>query len=252
MSHMPQLETLNLCVYSADGVLRRFEVENSADQSQQPPTLLSLRSLTLRNLTMADSAVDQLLSYCPNLLELRIEYMEHLTAAVWTSLQRCRQLMSLSFDSASEVATEGAFAEAAASSLVASSSTAAFPSLVHLSLAFKERTHVDYDGFTRVISLFTASPIRSLALCLSHYVDQRLLTRQLVVLPHLIRLLVSDWDKEMRHFLVELPQPAEMTVEQLLERYTGGEMVSRAVQFQHALLLAGRAAGGEGRIDREV
>ena len=212
VSRMPQLETLTLAVASgyhdSSAVVHLIDVDYSSGQQRQP-ALHSLRSLTLRNLPMADTAVDQLLSYCPHLLELTIDRVAPLTAAIWISLQRCRQLLSLCFASASVVATEAAFVEAAASSIASSSNSfsstsssssasvshsAVFPFLVHLSLAFQDSAHIDYPGFTRLLGLFAGSPIRTLALRLYDGVDQRLYFRQLAALPHLARVLVQGSD----------------------------------------------------------
>ena len=96
VSHMPQLETLELAVRLPSGsteVVGEIVVENRANEPQRLPTLHSLRSLTLRNLHMSDAGVAQLLSYCPHLLELTVDRVALLTASLWFSLLQCRRLL---------------------------------------------------------------------------------------------------------------------------------------------------------------
>ena len=229
VSHMPQLETLELAVTFGDRdsseVVEAIVVGSRAgQQQQQTPTMHSLRSLTLRNLPMSDAAVAQLLSYCPHLLELTIDRVAPLTAAVWSSVLRCRQLLSLCFHSASLLASESNGIQAASSSSSSSavpSSVTAFPSLVHLSLAFPNSIHVDPAGFTCLLRLFAGSPIRTLALRLPHTLDRRRYLRHLAMLPCLARLLCKvEWrvvdEREHEHEAGD----GQHSVADLLERCT--------------------------------
>ena len=194
-SSMPQLESLELAL--AYHTLQARQMVNDLGRSSAPsapPALPALRSLTLRNLHMTDAAVDQLLSCCPQLLELTLIHVGLLTAAVWQSLLRCRQLLSFVYSSASDMATDAAFARAVrSSSSAARRSTVAFPYLSHHSLTFNQGCF-DPRGFARLLGLFDGAPISSLSLELPHNATHHSrYVRQLALLPHLTALrLVAD------------------------------------------------------------
>lgn len=166
-SSMPQLESLELTAKypPVERKLSRGDVQPPQPPQPSAPTALSaLRSLTLRNLAMSDVAVERLLSSCPQLLELVIDGVVPLTAAVWSSVLHCRQLLSLSLYTASVVATVSLFA--VLSSSFSSESSTALPCLSRLVLAFQDKTRVDADGLTQLLQLLRDSPITTLALSL--------------------------------------------------------------------------------------
>ena len=219
VSSMPQLESLMLAVQfdiDSSEVVEEIGLPSEADTlHRQPPALRSLRSLALHNLPMNDAAVEQLLTCCPQLLELTIDRVSVVTAAVWSSLLHCRQLLALSFRSSTVEVSEAGFTRAmlSSSSSAARPSTAAFPFLTHLNLAFGDSEHVDPAGFEQLLNLFDGSPITTLALQLPHDVEHGQYALQLASLPHLTSLqleLGADSDDGD-------PQPMEDSIARLLE-----------------------------------
>ena len=215
-SRMTQLESLELEVQYNNWndpyqPLSDIVQPSSADeqQQQQTPALPALRSLALRNLPMADAAVEQLLACCPHLLELTLDRVGPLTAAVWPSLLHCTQLLSLCFYSASQVACEADITQvmASLSSSPQSSTAAAFPSLAHLSLAFNQLCDVDSRGFEQLLGLFAGSPITSLALRLSDALNNIPYVLALACLPHVTSLLLGGDE-------VDIPDEADIEAEE--------------------------------------
>ena len=213
-SGMPQLQSLTMGVHidnfepdeedGDDDVLQPVQVEA---QPHRPLALPALCSLTLRLLPMADAALDQLLACCPQLLELSVHRSSPLTAAVWQSLLRCRQLLSLGFYAVSVVGPTKAVTPATAwsSSPASPSSTAAFAYLRHLSLGFAEGRHITAQGFTHILDLLRHSPITSVALRLPSDVNPRRYVPSLVILSHLTALTLAvdeqfqeelDWERK--------------------------------------------------------
>ena len=198
VSSMPQLESLELAIeYNSYDVARLVhEIDLSTDTCTRQcaiPALLALRSLTLRNVHVSDSALDQLLVCSPQLLELTIDSVESLTAAAWRSLLHCRQLLSFCFYAASQVATEAVFTATMPSSASSSSlpSGPTFPSLTHVGLAFPHESFVDPRGFSQLLSLFHDSPITSFALHLPDGVNNASYVSQLACMSRLTSLLLE-------------------------------------------------------------
>ena len=187
VSSMPQLESLELAVqfnsYGADRVVDEIVLSSE----HQTPALPALRSLTLRNLPLADGALTQLLACCPHVLDLTIARLSPLTPAVWSSILNCRRLLSLCFSPASVVATEEAFNAAMPllSSTSSSSSTTALPNLIHFGLDIDQSSYVDPPGFARLLGLLSGSPISSFALGLPNGAAPNLFVNHLPSLPQL-------------------------------------------------------------------
>jgi len=201
VSSMPQLETLDLQM-SAEPV----EVLNAITVLRGAAAALpALRSLSLCGLAMSDMALEQLLSCCPHLLELRIAYVGPLTAALWSSLRHCRQLLSLCY-SAPVLQPHTAFrvfgsANATIGSTLSAIApqspplTAAFlPCLTHLSLQLDLLVrNVSPLGFQQLLLRhFERSPIATVALSLNHTSSQiKQIVRHLAALPHLTSLALN-------------------------------------------------------------
>ncbi len=186
---LPEIELEHGC----RDVLNDIGPEGGFTSKPHQPALPALRSLTLRNLLMSDAAVAQLLACCPRLLELTLDGVGPLTAAVWSSLLVCQQLQSFVFQAASLMAPE-ADSIAGVSSFVFSvprPSAAAFPSLSHVSLRLG--SHVATRRLLSLFHLLVGSPIKAVALALPNdRAEYHNYLRPLASLPHLSQLLLEE------------------------------------------------------------
>ena len=176
---MPHLCSIELEVehsmYDEASVVHAIE-SLSGSSAQQPatPSLSQLRSLTLCGLPLSNTAVDQLLTCCPGLLEVTLNGLALLTADFWPSMLRCRQLLSFCFHGALEVAPKAAVFPLSVSSTSHCSSSLSrptspnFPALRHAGLSFVSYSRdVQYD-VSHLLDMFHGSPMTSLALRLPY------------------------------------------------------------------------------------
>ena len=191
ITDMPRLESLELTVHNGahDDDEEDEELVQPCRvgmQHDQQPTLPALRSLTIRNILIADAAMAELLTCCPQLLELTINNAP-LTDRFWPSLMRCRQLLSFCFWSWSPVLPNAAVTRAMSLSSSSASrvSNAPFPSLVHLGLSLPDARHINLRGLAHLLGLFARSPVKSMGLCLPRNVNYHSYVTQLASLPHL-------------------------------------------------------------------
>ena len=207
--------------------LTRLMMPHSGASTLLLPQLSSLVPTSIRQLTISVVLTNeylQALTMLQSLTSLELYCCSLPDSHICTSLQRCRQLLSLCYYTASVVATEAASTQTSSSSTSTSTSSTTssfsspasqppavtFPSLVYLGLVFRYcGAYVDYAGFTRLIGLSAASPIRSAAIVLPRGANHRAYIRQLAVLSHLDRVMLGEGWKTRVDEEEEEQQPGE-------------------------------------------